>query len=255
MASSLNKVAQTLKALHKPGHPLVLANVYDLLSARALAPLPAAKALATASWGVAKANGLDDDDLDLETNLATAKRVALVARENNKPLTVDFQDGYGDKLEEGIARLIEAGVAGINLEDCDKEKHQMYTPEEATTRVKRAVDAAATAGVPDFVINARCDTLVNGGGLQEVILRGKQYLAACATTVFVWGGSRGVSKTEVQKLVEEFGGRLNVLLKFSPDGLTTKELAEIGVARISIGPTLQLKAMAAFKQEAEKILS
>jgi 2-methylisocitrate lyase-like PEP mutase family enzyme len=54
--------------------------------------------------------------------------------------------------------------------------------------------------------------------------------------------------------VKAFDGRLNVSKKLVPDGLTVKDLAEIGVARISIGPALQFIAMAKFKEEAEKIL-
>lgn len=86
--------------------------------------------------------------------------------------------------------------------------------------------------------------------------RGKQYLEAGATTVFVWGGSkRGVSKGEVENLVKSFHGRLNVILKRTADGLSVKQLADMGVARISIGPALQFAAMGAVKKEAEAILS
>ncbi len=256
MAATTNAAAKAFKALHKPGQPLVLTNVYDILSARAVASLPAAKALATASWAVAKANGLEDDGLDMETNLGTVRGIAAVARESNKPLTVDFQDGYGDQLEAGIARLIALGVSGINLEDADKETSQLFAPAEAASRVKRALAAAAQAGVPDFVVNARCDVLGRGAGsLEDTIQRGKLYLDAGATTVFVWGGSRGVSRDEVETLTRAFDGRLNVTLKLAPDGLTVKQLGEIGVARISLGPSLMLRAMAAFKAEAEKILS
>jgi 2-methylisocitrate lyase-like PEP mutase family enzyme len=88
-----------------------------------------------------------------------------------------------------------------------------------------------------------------------VITRGKRYLAAGATTVFVWGGGRGVSRAEVEQLVKEFDGRLNVSLKMTPDGLTVKQLAEIGVARISVGPSLQSIALKAFGDEAENLLT
>ncbi|KEF59801.1 uncharacterized protein A1O9_04649 [Exophiala aquamarina CBS 119918] len=91
---SLNSFAQTLKSFHKPGQPFVVANVYDVLSARAVASLPSRKALGTASYSVASANSTPDDDLDLETNLLAIKGIASVAKEFNKPLTVDIQDGY-----------------------------------------------------------------------------------------------------------------------------------------------------------------
>jgi 2-methylisocitrate lyase-like PEP mutase family enzyme len=132
----------------------------------------------------------------------------------------------------------------------------MHSKAEAVSRIKRALSTARQHGVPDFVVNARCDTLVQGGQLPEVIERGKAYLAAGATTVFVWGGSkRGVSRVEVAEMVEAFEGRLNVSMKLSPDGLKAKALSELGVARISIGPALQFIAMETFAKEAEKILN
>lgn len=255
--STANIAAQTLKSLHQYQHkPLVLANVYDILTARAVAELSSCKALATASYAVARAAGSKDDDMTLDINLAAVKGIAAVSKELNKPLTVDIQDGYGSQLEEAIGKLLDFGVSGINLEDCDKATGKMHDVETAVNRIKRTLDVAGKRNVPDFVVNARCDVLVQGGKMDEVIERGKRYLDAGATTVFVWGGSkRGVSKAEVEQMVKEFGGRLNVSLKMTAEGLTIKELAEIGVARISVGPALQFVAMKAFQSEAEKLLT
>src|ERR1700742_2463962 len=97
---ALNETAKTLRSLHRPGRPLVLANVYDVLSASAVAPLPSCQALATASYAVALAAGTNDDDLTLEQNIAAARQIGKVAAKHNKPFTVDLQDGYGDRLHE-----------------------------------------------------------------------------------------------------------------------------------------------------------
>ena len=254
--TAANTVAKTLKSLHIPGNPIIFANVSDILSAHAVASLPSSKALATASYGVARANGTTDDDMTLETNLAGCAGIAKVAKEFGKPLTVDAQDGYGDRLEEAVGRLIDIGVSGINLEDVDKETQKIHSREVAADRVRRAVDVAMYKGVPDFVVNARCDTLVHGGKIEEVIERGQAYLKAGATSVFVWGGSnRGVSRAEVEQMVKAFDGRLNISLAMGKPGhLTVKELSEIGVSRISVGPTLQFLAMETFANEAKKLL-
>ncbi|PTB43707.1 hypothetical protein M441DRAFT_189959 [Trichoderma asperellum CBS 433.97] len=235
--ASLNALAKRFKALHTPHHPLVFANIYDAVSARAVASLPNAKALATASYAVAEAAGLQDDTLTRAANVISAKNIASAIKEFGKPLS-----------------LIRAGVVGINLEDYNGNTKTLYSISDATDRIKRALSTANALGVPDFVVNARCDTLIQGGGLEEVIERGRAYLAAGATTVFVWGASRGVSRSEVVELVKAFDGRLNVLLNLS-GGLTVKELADIGVARISIGPTLQIGAMTKLKKDAEAILA
>ncbi|KAF4438720.1 carboxyphosphonoenolpyruvate phosphonomutase [Fusarium acutatum] len=214
MAESLNAFSNMLKALHQPHSPVVFTNIYDAASAKAVASLPSAKALATASYAVAATAGLKDDNLIMDLNTAAAAHIASAIKDFQKPLSVDFQDGYGDKLEDGITQLLQAGVAGTNLEDYDNATKQMYSPDEVVSRIWRVLDVARAAGVPDFVVNARCDTLPHGGELEEVIQRGQRYLAAGATTVFVWVGSRGVSRAEVVELVKKFDVRLNVLLEF-----------------------------------------
>jgi 2-methylisocitrate lyase-like PEP mutase family enzyme len=236
-------------------------NVYDAVSARTVASLPLTQALASASFAVAQASGVDDAALSLEANIAGARTIAAVAKEFNLPLTVDFQDGYGEDLQQGIEKLIDLGVVGINLEDRDKDTNEMTPLEVATERIRRVLAVAARKGVPDFVVNARCDSLFAKGSLSEVITRGKAYLEAGATTVFVWGGQErgGITKDEVAELVGAFEGRLNVSLLIDgvrgKGGLTVKELSKLGVARISVGPQLQLAAMKKLKEEAEKLLA
>jgi 2-methylisocitrate lyase-like PEP mutase family enzyme len=255
-AKGTAKSASLLKSLHKPGNPIVFANVYDALTARTVGGLPNCKALATASYAVALVADTKDDDMTFEQNLAAAKSIAKVARDLGKPFTLDAQDCYGDRLEEFIRALVREGVAGVNLEDCDKESGKMHSVETAVSRVAKALEVAKAEGVDDFVVNARCDTLIHGGELDEVIERGKKYLDAGATTVFVWGGSirGGISKEEVVKLVKAFDGRLNVSLKME-GGLSVQELKDIGVARISVGPAIQFKAMDTFKQVAGGLLA
>jgi 2-methylisocitrate lyase-like PEP mutase family enzyme len=252
--STQSILATTLRRLHIPGRPIILTNVYDAASARAIAGLKGTQALATASYAVAAAAGFADKDLTLEANLAAIRAITAVAKEYNLPLTVDWQDGYGSRLEEGLEKLLDLGVVGINLEDCDGETQKLYPTEEAVARVKRALAVAEKRSVLDFVVNARTDVLLKGGLIDEAIARGKAYLAAGATTVFVLGGSRVITKSEVEQLTQAFDGRLNFGLRIGPGHFTVKELAEIGVARLSIGPQLQLIGMKAIADEAEKLL-
>lgn len=254
--SNLSSLASTFSSLHRPGDPIILANVYDTLSASTVAALPSCKAIATASYGVAQAAGLADDDLTLEVNLAAAKAVGRVAREHGKPMTVDLQDGYGDRLEEAVKGVIDAGGVGINLEDYSRDKGEMWSLNEAAERVKKVLEVATGEGVDGFVVNARCDGFLYGKDIEEVVRRGKAHLEAGATTVFVWGGRKrgGISREEVERLSKEFGGRLNVSLKWE-DGLTVKELRGIGVARISVGPAIQLFVVEEVRRRAEDLLS
>ncbi|KAF2121532.1 PEP phosphonomutase-like protein [Lophiotrema nucula] len=257
---SQNDLAQTLKALHIPGEPIILTNVWDAITARTIAQLPETKALATASYAVAQAAGVEDQELDLETNLRAIRAIAKVAKEFGKPLTADFQDGFGERLEEGIREVIRAGVVGINLEDFGREvgeKGELYSVEVAQDRIRRAMKIAEEEGVPDFVINARTDALVVGHDIQEAIKRGKAYLEAGASNVFIWGGRErgGTTGKEVEEASQALGGRLNVsMVRIMPGGLGLQDLKEIGVARISVGPQLMMKTQGFIAEEAKKIL-
>ena len=254
--TAASTLATTFRKFHIPGKPILLINIYDAVTARAVAELPRTRALATASYAVALAAGVTDDDMTMETNLAAVTAVAGVAKEKGLPLSVDWQDGYGSRLEEGIEKLLDNGVVGINLEDCDKSTQKMIAVDDAADRVRRVLAVAKKRGVDDFVVNARTDILDHDGPVSEADTRGRAYLAAGATTVFVWGGSirGGVTKKEVIELSEAFDGKLNVSLKTAPGNLTAQDLAQIGVARLSIGPALQFVVADVFAREAEKLM-
>lgn len=246
--STQNALALRLRALCKPGTPLVLTNVYDAATASIAASHHSTKALATASYAVALVNGKQDAELDLETNLAGIRTVAAVAAKHDLPLTADLQDGYTD-VADSIKRCIEAGAVGCNLEDIDTKANELRSPEEHVSRIKTALHAAQQAGVPDFVVNARTDVLAFGGSVDDAIARGRAYLGAGATTVYIWGGAkgRGVSRDEVERLVEGLGGMINVKMNLRPGYLNAEDLARLGVARISVGPEMYLKAMQGFR--------
>ena len=139
----------------------------------------------------------------------------------------------------------------------DKDTQRLVPVEVATERVKRVLQAATQKGVPDFVINARCDALLQGGTVEEVIQRGRKYLEAGATCVFVWGGGSrgGITREEVEKITKALGGRMSVILKLPEgEGLRVKDLASIGVCRMSVGPRLRKLGLEAVKKEAMRIL-
>jgi 2-methylisocitrate lyase-like PEP mutase family enzyme len=253
--SAQNALAQHFRALHIPGKPVILANVYDAATANVILSNPHAKAVATASYAIAATYGVNDDDMTLEQNLAGISKVAAVVVPSGLPLTVDLQDGYDD-VARTVREAIRLGAVGCNLEDVHGKAAQLRSVDEAVSRIRLALQAAAGAGVPQFAVNARTDVLGYGGQVEDAIERGTAYLAAGATTVFVWGGpkGRGVSSEEVKALAEALGGKVNVKLNIRPGFATVKELRSLGVARISVGPELFHTAMTAYKDEASKLL-
>ncbi|KAF9890995.1 hypothetical protein FE257_005252 [Aspergillus nanangensis] len=250
-----NNLATSFRSLHVKGSPLVLTNIYDAPTASIVANYPSTKAVATASYAIAACQGTDDNALTLSQNLAAVRSIASALKASRSlPLTVDIQDGYED-VAHTIQEIIKLGAVGCNLEDLDNTTGQLRPLSEAVRRIENALQAAKDMGVPNFVINARTDALVVGGSIEEAIERGNAYLEAGACTVFVWGGAaRGVSKEEVVKLVDAFDGRLNVKLVPRDGYLTVPDLAQLGVARISMGPELWRAAMAAVKEQAEMVL-
>ncbi|KAK2736228.1 hypothetical protein FQN57_000826 [Myotisia sp. PD_48] len=250
MTATADQKALELRNLHVPGKPIVFANVFDPVSARIVASNPSCTAVATASYAIAAVNGQEDDSLDLETNLSSLRLIAPVASKHNKPLSVDLQDGYGDRLEEAVEAIIAVGASGCNLEDRDNQTGKLFPLDEAVNRVRRVMAAAAKAGVPNFALNARTDTFLLNKDIEDAIARGKAFLEAGANTVFVWGG---LSRDNVATLSTAFGGKLNVIA--ISNGLTIQEIADLGVARISVGPRLWRAGTMAFEAEAKALLN
>ncbi len=253
-AQALNDKAKALRKLCKPGDPVILTNVYDAATAAIVAQHSSTRAMATASYAIAATNGIEDNDLSLEDNLIGIRKVAGVASKKDLPLTADLQDGYDD-VATMIKQAIDTGAVGCNIEDVDNKTEKLRSVEDAVSRIKTAMSAAQQVGVPDFCINARTDVLSFGGSIQDAIARGKAYLEAGAVTVFVWGGpsGRGVSGDEAKQLVQGLGGMVNVKMNLRPGYLNAKQLADLGVARVSIGPELYSKAMTGFRDALELI--
>ncbi|KAJ4308614.1 hypothetical protein N0V84_011991 [Fusarium piperis] len=263
-----NDLAKQLKALHQPSSPIVFPNIWDVASFNTVTSLnddasKPVKALATASWAIAASLGIEDDDLTREQNFEAVAKIAPLCKAAGIPLSADLQDGYGEQIAETVKMAIEIGIVGANIEDTIPATGAFYPIDEQVQRLKTALQSAADAGCPDFVVNARCDLFSLDTGLseadtiKEAIARGKAYLDAGATTVFYWGGTgRGLRTAWVETLVRELDGRVAVKLAHgTTDALSTADLARIGVARISVGPGLFLVAQAAVKKAAASILS
>jgi 2-methylisocitrate lyase-like PEP mutase family enzyme len=237
--------ATALLELHEA--PEVLANVWDVASARAVAALPGVHALATASHAIAHAHGYEDgENIPLDLHLEAVRRIVEAV---DLPISMDFESGYG-AAGETARRVIAAGAVGGNLEDA------MRPIGEATRAVEEVIAAASSAGVP-FVLNARTDTFLLAGGdadraalVAEAVRRGRAFLEAGAACVFV-PAVRDASV--IGELVDGLGrGRVSVLL--GPGGPSIAELERLGVARASIGPWGMRVALTALQDVASALL-
>ena len=222
--------ATELANLHADPAILVLLNVWDVASARAVAAVPGTRAIATASAAVAAAHGYDDgEQIPLDLMLASTARIVEAV---GLPVTADLEAGYGD-AGETVRRAVGVGVVGANIED------ELLPVPDAVRRFETALSAARAEGV-DLVLNARTDAYLLGHPepLTESLTRGRAYLDAGATCFFVPGC---VDEADIRRLVDELGA---VSLLGVPGCPTPQRLEQLRVTRVSYGPFAQEAVMA-----------
>ena len=219
--------AEKLRKLHVPGDPLLLANVWDPTSAQVVESA-GMRAIATASNALAPVNGYEDHGhLPPDIAFGALRRIAEAVK---LPVTADLEDGYGLSPEEFVDRLANAGACGANLEDSDHRVGALVDPDRHAERIS-AIKAAARARGFDAVINARIDVHFHKGPLEDGLRRARKYLDAgadCIYPIFLW---------DVSAIREYVAlGPTNIL--YGPERVALADLAELGVARISLGPLL-----------------
>jgi 2-methylisocitrate lyase-like PEP mutase family enzyme len=252
MATQREK-ADSLRALHRRGDPLLLVNVWDAVSARIIEDL-GFPAIATTSAGVAWSEGYADGEQISRAEMLS--RVRRIAEAVQLPVTADCEAAYGTSIEDARATArdaIEAGAVGLNFEDMDIRREQALEIELQEQRISAMRDTARETGVP-LVINARTDAFLADLGdndewrLKESIRRGNRYLQAGADSVFVPGVS---DERIIATLVKELAGPLNVLA--GPATPPVARLAELGVGRISVGGSAMAHVLAEFRRAAREI--
>jgi 2-methylisocitrate lyase-like PEP mutase family enzyme len=245
--------ADAFKNLHVRGTPVILFNIWDAGSARAVEQA-GAKAIATGSWSVAAANGFTDgEEVPLDLAIANIERIV---RSVSLPVTLDFEGGYTtglSELKENIKKVIAAGAIGINFEDRVVGGEGLHSVEDQASRIEAIREAAESASVPLF-INARTDVFLQtypathtAEQLEEVIQRANAYAAAGASGLFA-PGLRDVD------LINDLCKRspLPVNIMMLPDAPPARDLAQQGVARISYGPIPFRQMTAALEEAARK---
>lgn len=243
--------AETFRALHAPGRPLVLFNAWDAGSASAVTRA-GASAIATGSWSVAAANGYEDGErVPLELALANLRRIVAATA---LPVTVDLERGYGDCAEavaRTIALAIEAGAVGCNLEDSvppEGALRDVHAQRERIAAARSAADGPRRA----FFVNARTDVFFqrppeahDGGMVHDALARAQAYADAGADGLFVPGL---VDESLIAALVARSPLPVNVMVGAGTPALA--RLAAAGVARVSHGPGPYLAAMQALEAAA-----
>jgi len=235
-------------ALHVPGQPLLMANAWDAGTAKALA-FCGFRSLATTSAGHAATLGRHDGDVTRDEALAHAAALAAAAP---CPVSADLENAFADDPEGVAATIVLAaatGLAGASVEDYDPAQSAIYDRQLATERVAAAAEAAH-AGPQRLVLTARAENHLRGiTDLDDTIARLVAYQEAGADVLYA---PAVTSAADIGRIVEAIDRPLNVLAL--PGVPPVAELAELGVARLSVGSGFSLVAYGALVGAARELL-
>ena len=231
--------------------PLVLPNAWDAASARVI-EAAGAPAIATTSAGASWSFGRKDGQRLRRDEMLQV--IGNIVRSVKVPVSADVESGYGNGSGKDVADTVQAlismGIAGINLEDSPGHDGQMLlAPEEHAERIRIARQTATSMG-GDLLINARTDLCLFQVGdenrrLSAALERARLYRRAGADCVFIPGV---IDMSTIAELVKGLNGPLNIMAM--PGAPSAKQLGEIGVARVSVGPWIAQAALATAQRAA-----
>ncbi|MEM8792389.1 MAG: isocitrate lyase/phosphoenolpyruvate mutase family protein [Pseudomonadota bacterium] len=245
--------AQRFRDAHRKGAPLVLPNAWDPGSARLLAGL-GFQAIATTSAGFAFSRGRLDQVGQNSRDDALAHAAELVDAVD-LPVSADFEDGFGADpatVAETVRMAAEVGLVGCTIEDTTGDPDQPIFPfNHALARIEAAIDAARACPFP-FTLTARAENYLHGrADLEDTLARLKAFEAAGADCLYAPGLlDLDTIRTVTSALEKPF----NVVIGIRPKGISISDLAEAGVARISLGSSLARRAYGALIDAGEEIL-
>lgn len=229
-----NKKAKIFADLHNKKETFILANAWDVASAR-IFEKAGFSAIGTTSAGIAAAKGYrDGQNMPLEEVLDTVEQILSAVE---LPVSVDIEAGFGkcnEELVRNIKKVLCLGAVGINFEDGTGCKSFPLTPIKEQMDKIRAIRTEIAS--EELWINARIDVLYLGllekeAALEETLRRAHAYLEAGANSIFVFGGLN--DKDSIACLTREIKAPLNLLA--NPQLPSIEELQKLGVARVSLG--------------------
>jgi 2-methylisocitrate lyase-like PEP mutase family enzyme len=228
--------------LHRGPSPLLMPNPWDVGSAKVLEAM-GFEALATTSGGFAATLGRHDGSVTRDEAVAHAAAMSAAV---DVPVSADFENAFADDpaaVAETVERGIEAGLAGCSVEDWNRQAEDVYDVDLAAERVTAAAEAAHEGPV-HLVLTARAENHIHDRpDLADTIARLQRYQEAGADVLF----APGVNGAEdIRRLLGEVDRPVNVLLL--PGVPPVGELAEMGVARISVGSGFHWAALGALVQ-------
>ncbi len=242
--------SRRLRELIQGKDTLVMPDAFDPVSARIIERL-GFQAVQCSGFSMAVAAVLPTEaELGMKANLNVSRAIVDAV---GVPVMADGEDGFGgpEVVADTIRAYLEAGLAGINLED---QVLGQPGPKRVVAReamIEKLTTARKVAGLSknaDFVINGRTDALAvtsdRQAGLKEATERAKAYLAAGADLAFV---TAVATMEEVRSLVREIQGPVSIAagMPYNFRTMSVKALKDAGVARVSLPAVAILSAIRA----------
>jgi 2-methylisocitrate lyase-like PEP mutase family enzyme len=246
--AQLDGIAGRFLAMHRPGAPLLQPNAFDAGSARILAAL-GFDAIATTSSGFAATLGRRDGNVTRDEALTHGAALATAV---DIPVAADTENGFADDpagVAETVTLACRTGLAGMSIEDyTGRRDDPIYDAALAVERIRAAAEAAHR-GPTHLVLTARAENHLHGrDDLADTIARLQAYQEAGADVLF----APGVTTTaELKTLLASVDRPVNVLPR--PGSPSVSELAELGVARVSVGGSFAWAAYAAVVHAANEL--
>jgi 2-methylisocitrate lyase-like PEP mutase family enzyme len=208
-------------------------------------------ALATTSSGHAHSIGHSDGDITRDMALAHAGEIAAAV---DVPVNCDYEGGFADDpvtVAENVRLCIDTGVAGLSIEDfTGNDADPLYPFDLAVKRVRAAREAIDRSG-SGVLFTARSEGFIHGRpDMAETLRRLKAFADAGAECLYAPGIR---TREQIETVVKAVAPLPVNLLMSTASGLTVKDIADLGVRRISIGGTLARVAMHAFVKSATEI--
>jgi len=243
MATAAEKRA-AFRALHEEGC-FVLPNPWDVGSARMLQRL-GFKALASTSSGYAWSLGRPDYGVERGDALA---HLAALCGAVDLPVNADFESGFAADAQgvaQSVRLAVEAGVAGLSIEDRDREAGgALYDRATALARLRAARGAAG-----DAVLVARTEALLDDPAQVSQAIDSLVAFAGVGADCLY---APGVRKPEdIAAMVRAVAPKPLNVLAMDP-AMTLAQYSDLGVRRVSVGGGLARVAWGATLAAAEAL--
>jgi 2-methylisocitrate lyase-like PEP mutase family enzyme len=249
MTRSIAQKRTDFRALHEQGC-FVIPNPWDTGSARYLEGL-GFKALATTSSGFAWSQGHADGALSRDVMLGHLRELVAAT---DLPVNADFENGFAADargVAESVRLAVETGVAGLSIEDSTgNASDPLFSIDVAVERMRAARKAIDASG-SDVLLVGRAENFFAGKpDIDDTIARLKAYANAGADCLYAPGIK---TREHITAVVAAAGGKPVNLLVGATSELTMKDIAELGVRRVSVGGALARAAWGGFLRAARTL--